>query len=430
MNDPRYQRSTDLLARAERVIPTGSQTFSKSRVQFPAGFAPLFLDRGRGGRVWDVDGHGYVDLVGGLLPVVLGYGDPDVDRAIRDQLERGITFSLATELEIDLAERLVDLIPCAEKVRFGKNGSDATAAAIRLARAWTGRDHVVAIGYHGWQDWYIGATTRDKGVPAAVRALTHKVGYDDLDAVRAVLDRHEVAAVILEPLTAAPAAPAYLAELAELVRRRGAVLVFDEIITGFRAALGGAQGLVGVTPDLACFGKAMANGMPISAVVGRADIMDEMTEIFFSGTFGGETLSLAAAIATIDKMRREPVIDTLTAMGTRMLDVAQAAIADHDLAGVIGFAPGLPSWRPVTFQDAPGAPAAAIHTRWQIEMLAQGVLTGGSHNVCYAHDDADLAGVAAAWRAACARIAEDLAAGALVAHLPVPAIEPVFRVRD
>jgi glutamate-1-semialdehyde 2,1-aminomutase len=180
----RYKKSNEMLRRTERVIPLGSQTFSKSRIQFPVPHAPLYLERGKDGRVWDVDGNEYVDLVCGLLAVTLGYGDEDVNTAITKQLEKGISFSLATELEAELAERLVKLVPSAQMVRFGKNGTDATSAAIRLARAFTKRDHVIACGYHGWQDWYIGATTRKLGVPEAVQGLTHKLPFNDIEAVK------------------------------------------------------------------------------------------------------------------------------------------------------------------------------------------------------------------------------------------------------
>ncbi len=176
----RYRLSNEMLEKSESVIPLGSQTFSKSYLQFPKGASPLYLERGEGGRVWDVDGNEYVDLICGLLPIVLGYKDKDVDDAIRSQLDRGITFSLATELEMVLANKLVEIIPCAEQVRFGKNGTDATSATIRLARAYTGRDHIVSCGYHGWQDWYIGATTRNKGVPKVVSELTHRVSYNEI----------------------------------------------------------------------------------------------------------------------------------------------------------------------------------------------------------------------------------------------------------
>ena len=242
-----FTRSQEFIDRAERAIPLGSQTFSKSRLQFPPGASPLFASHGDGGRVYDIDGNEYVDLVNALLPNVLGYRDLDVDTAIRRQLTRGISLSLPTTLETELAERLVKHVPCAEMVRFGKNGTDATSAAIRLARAATRRDRVIALGYHGWQDWYVGATTRNLGVPGAVSALTHMASYGDLAAVEKLLQAHpkEFAAVMLEPAGATEPAPGYLEGLKELVHRHGSLLVFDEIITGFRWALGGAQARYG-----------------------------------------------------------------------------------------------------------------------------------------------------------------------------------------
>ena len=227
------------------------------------------------------------------MPNILGYCDPDVDYAIRHQLTRGISMSLPTSLECELAERLVQHIPSAEMVRFGKNGTDATSAAIRLARAATRRDRVVAVGYHGWQDWYIGATARRLGVPAAVSELTDMVPFGDLEAMEATLKSHanEYAAIILEPTGAVEPPQSYLKDLKKLAHEHGALLIFDEIVTGFRWGLGGAQAKYNVTPDLSAFGKAMGNGMPISAVVGRSDVMRLMEDIFYSGTFGGEALS-------------------------------------------------------------------------------------------------------------------------------------------
>ena len=421
--------STALLARAEKVIPLGSQTFSKSRIQYPAE-SPMLLTHGLGGKVWDVDGNCYVDMVCGLLPVVLGYQDPDVDAAIRAQLVNGISFSLATTLETELAERLVELIPCAEMVRFGKNGTDATSACIRLARAFTGRDHIVACGYHGWQDWYIGATTRSKGVPQAVRDLTHMLAYNDLDAAQALFKAHpgEIAAIIMEPMNAVDPKPGYLEALKDLAHANGALLVFDEVITGFRYALGGAQSLFGVTPDLASFGKSMGNGMPISAVLGRADIMREMEEVFISGTFGGEALSLAASIAVIDKMKREPVIERLWQAGTLLADEVARLTTLHGLSeniSLVGRAP----WKIISVTDHPFARKEAIKTLFAREMLRNGVLFLASHNVCYAHDDSDLGRVVAAWDHALATVARELATGELERRLPCPAVEPVFKVR-
>ncbi len=426
----RYARSLSLLERAERTIPLASQPFSKSRVQFPPGGAPLFLDRGKGGRVWDVDGNEYVDLVAGLLPVVLGYGDEDVDRAISEQLGKGISMSLATELEVDLAERLVEIIPCAEMVRFGKNGTDATSAIVRLARAVTNRERIAVCGYHGWQDWYIGATSRHFGVPQAVRELTHLFPYGDVAALDDMMEKYpgEFALVIMEPANSIEPPAGYLESVRDVAHRHGALLAFDEIITGFRFAMGGAQALFGVTPDLASFGKAMGNGMPISAVCGRADLMQAMEHIFFSGTFGGETLSLAAAIATIDKMRRENAIDTLWSTGDRIAAGVEKKVSSHGLDDIIhlgGFAP----WRLVGFSDHATARKEAIKTLFITEMAANGVLLNGSHNICFAHDEEDVKDVLDAYDATLARIAEELKQGGLEDRLPCPAIEPVFAVR-
>ena len=425
-----FRSTRELLRRAEKTIPLGSQTFSKSRIQYPEGQAPLFLSYGQGGRVWDVDGNEYVDLVSGLLPLTLGYRDPDVDLAIRRQLDNGISFSLATELEAELAERLVDIVPCAEMVRFGKNGSDATSAAVRLARAFTGRDRLAVCGYHGWRDWYIGTTTRDKGVPGAVAELSHSFPYNDLEALDALLARHprEFAAVVMEPMNVTEPGPGYLAGVRDLVHGHGALLVFDEIITGFRFALGGAQELFGVAPDLACFGKGMANGMPVSAVLGRADVMGEMEEIFFSATFGGETLSLAAAIAVIDKMRREPVIETLWSTGHRLAEGARAAAAAHGLEGVVELS-GMPPWMFVVFKDRPKASKEALKTLFIREMIRGGVLVLHSHNVSYAHDMADVEHVLAAYGKTFAAIAEMLGRGNLDDELDVPVIRPVLSIR-
>src|SRR5262249_14633399 len=333
----RFERSQDLLLRAERVIPLGSQTFSKSRIQFPPGASPLFVTHGDGGRVYDVDGNEYVDFVNALLPNVLGYRDPDVDGAIRRQLTHGISFSLATMLETELAERLVKYIPCAEMVRFGKNGTDATSAAVRLARAATRRDRLMLLGYHGWQDWNIGATDRNLGVPDSVSQLSHMVVYGDLGAIDTMFARYpdEFAAIVLEPMNTACPPVGYLQGLIDLAHRHGALVIFDEIITGFRWSMAGAQAYYCVTPHLACFGKAIGKGMQISAVVGRVCIMRLMEDIFYSSTMGGEALSLAAAIATIDKMARENVTDRLWHIGGSLMKAVQERIAAAGLSGTI-----------------------------------------------------------------------------------------------
>ena len=425
----RYPHSEAMLARAEQVIPLGAQTFSKSRTQFPLGVSPYFATRAQGSRVWDVDGHEYIDFINALCSVTLGHCDPDVTQAVQAQLHRGTIFSLSSELEVQVAEKIVEMVPCAEKVRFGKNGSDATAGAIRVARAFTKRERVAVCGYHGWQDWYIGSTARHLGVPEAVRALTHTWAYNDAGSLEALFKAHpgEFAAVILEPMNVVEPRPGFLQEVQALCRREGALLVFDETITGFRYAAGGAQELFGVTPDLATFGKGLANGYPVSAVAGRADVMKMMEEVFFSFTFGGETLSLAAALATLQKLQREPVIPTMRARGERLLRDAQAAIARHGLGDVLALS-GHPTWSFLQFRDGRGHTLWEIKTLFMQEVFRRGVLAYGTHNMSYAHSDADLDRLAAVYDEVFGVLAGGLATG-IRPLLECEVLQPLFKVR-
>jgi glutamate-1-semialdehyde 2,1-aminomutase len=426
----RYAKSEAQLARALGTIPLGAQTFSKSITQFPHGISPYFAQRAVGAHLWDVDGNRYVDLSNALCAVTLGYCDPDVDRGVAEQMARGTIFTLSTTLESDVAERICDLVPCAEKVRFGKNGSDATAGAIRIARAHTGRDHVLVCGYHGWQDWYIGATARNRGVPKAVRSLTHTFAYNDLGSLDRLLDEYsgQVAAIILEPMAAIEPSSGFLVGVQERARKAGAVLVFDEVITGFRFAKGGAQEFFGVTPDLATLGKGLANGYPLSAVCGRADLMAEMEEIFFSFTMGGEALSLAAAKAALDKVKEFPVIETMAERG-RSLKQGLADRIDHHRAASFLTVSGHPAWSFLTISDAGGYTSWEIKTLFLQEMLARGVLTMGSHNMSYAHSEADIEYVLNAYDEVLPILTEAIEKQALRQWLKCPPLEPLFRVR-
>src|SRR5437016_1080385 len=271
--DRSLAKSREYFARASKVIPSCTQTFSKGHTQFVQGVAPIFLERGRGSHVWDVDGNEYIDYVMALCPIVLGYDDPDVVAAVQRQLADGVTFSLAHPLEVEVAEALAKIVPCAEMVRFGKNGSDATSGSVRAARAYTGRDVIACCGYHGWQDWYIGTTTRRRGVPEAVCELTRTFTYNDLGSLERIFAEHRgrVAAVILEPVGVVEPEREFLQRVASVTHANGAVLIFDEIVTGFRLALGGAQERFGVTPDLAFLGQAMAIGYPPRTVLTFTD---------------------------------------------------------------------------------------------------------------------------------------------------------------
>jgi glutamate-1-semialdehyde 2,1-aminomutase len=426
----RYQKSEKMLERAERVTPLGSQTFSKSKTQYPYGVSPFFVVRGEGARVWDVDGNVYIDFINSLAAVTLGYNDPDVTAAVSAQLQDGVIFSLPHPLETEVAERIVEVVPCAEMVRFGKNGSDATAGAVRLARAYTSRDLVAVCGYHGWQDWYIGSTARHRGVPDAVRSLTRIFPYNDLDALSKLLSKspNEYAAVILEPMNATQPAPGYLEGVKDLANRHGALLIFDETITGFRYANGGAQELFGVTPDLATFGKGMANGYPVSAIAGREDVMRLMEEVFFSFTFGGETLSLAAAKATIHKLIEKPVLATIAERGSRLMKGLQQRIVRH---GVESFASvsGHPSWSFLVLKDADPYSVWQLKTLLLQELFARGILSLGTHNMSYAHSDADVAALLTAYDEILPLMRDAVATRTLEKTLRCKPLEPLFKVR-
>lgn len=426
----RYAHSEQLLERALRTIPLGSQTFSKSKTQYPTGVSPFFIQRGRGSHVWDVDNNEYIDFINSLAAITLGYCDPDVDAAVRRQLDDGVIFSLPHPLEMEVAEQLVKLVPCAEMVRFGKNGSDATSGAIRIARAFTNRDHVAVCGYHGWQDWYIGTTARNRGVPQATRDLSHPWAYNDIESLAKLFREYpdQIAAVILEPMNVVEPLPGFLESVKELVHKHGALLIFDETVTGFRYAVGGAQQHFGVTPDLATFGKGLANGYPVSAVAGRADVMKLMEEVFFSFTFGGEALSLAAALATMKKLEREPVTEWLYEQGKKILTKLDSLISEADAADFLSVA-GNPSWSFLLIKDTDKYSQWQIKTLLLQEMFARGILTIGTHNMSYSHSDGDLVRLFSAYGEVIPMLVDAVRNNKLESLLKCEPLQPLFKVR-
>lgn len=385
-DENRYLKSGEQLIRAQRTIPLGSQTFSKSRTQYPVGISPLYVTKAKGSNVWDIDGNKYIDLVSSLAAITLGYGDSKVDRAVKKQLGQGVSLSLPAKLESEVSELIVEMVPSAEMVRFGKNGSDATSAAVRLARAYTGRDHIIICGYHGWQDWSIGATTRNKGVPKVVSSLTHKFEYNDLETLQQIFDSlpNKVAAVILEPMNSTYPNPGFLEGVLTLTHQAGALLVFDETITGFRFAKGGAQEYFGVTPDLSTFGKGLANGFPLSAVAGRREVMMEMEEIFFSGTFGGELLSLAAAKIVLQRHLREDICAQLSSLGSFLSDQTEEVISKNGVDRVVSLS-GHPSWRFLNWEATEKYSVDEIKTFFMQEIFKRGLLVLSTHNTTLAH---------------------------------------------
>lgn len=425
-----YTNSAEWLHRAEKTIPLGSQTFSKSRIAFPQNAAPLFIERGLGSKVWDADNNEYIDFVNGLLSVSLGYCDADVNQAVIDQLSSGITFSLPHRLEMEVAEELTKLIPCAEMVRFGKNGSDATSAAIRLARAYTKKEHVAVCGYHGWQDWYIGSTTRNLGVPECVRALTHTFTYNDLSSLERLFTEYptQLAAVIMEPMNVAFPEAGFLEGVQALCKKHGSVLIFDETITGFRFDLHGAQGLFNITPDLATFGKGMANGFPISAIVGKREIMSLMEDIFFSGTFAGETMSLVATKTTLKKMQQKRVLTHIHTLGEKLICKLNKLIENHDVKDWLSTA-GHPSWSFIIIKDTQKYSSLELKSLFIQEMCTRGILIDGSHNLSYAHTHDDIEKLLNAYDEVLFILKNTIETQNLYDVFKGHLLEPVFKVR-
>jgi glutamate-1-semialdehyde 2,1-aminomutase len=421
---PPIHESDQLYARAQGLIPAHTQTLAKGPTQFVRGFAPKYLQRGHGAHVWDVDGNEYIDYVMGVGPISLGYAYAAVDEAVCVQLEDGITFSLMHPLEVEVAELLREVVPGAESVRFGKTGAEVTSAAVRVARAFTGRSKVLCCGYHGWHDWYIGVTDRAAGVPEAVRDLTFTVDYNDLPSVEAALDG-DTACVILEPATFEEPRDGFLHELARLCRANGTLLIFDEMWTGFRLALGGAQERFGVIADMACFSKALANGMPLSALTGRRDVLSLLAEdVFFFSTFGGEALSLAAARATIAEMRRRDVFGHLARIGRALKDGYNAVARElkMDYTSCIGF----DARTLVTFGGS-AVPPLLMKSFVQQELIRRGILWNGFHNVCFSHTDADVDHTVAAYFEVLALLRDAVEKGDLAARLEGEPVAPVFR---
>ncbi len=380
------ENSKSLLQKAKKLIPACTQTFSKGPSQFVQGVAPNFVSRAEGCKIWDVDGNEFIDYTMALGPMILGYNYPKVNEAIANQLKEGTTFTLPHKIEVELAELLVDIIPCAEMVRYGKNGSDVTSAAVRVARAYTEREKIACCGYHGWQDWYIGTTTRNRGVPKCVRDLTLTFEYNNIDSLVEVFDKNkdEIACVIMEPVSTIEPQDNFLEEVKKVTHENDAILVFDEVVTGFRIALGGAQEYYRVIPDLACFGKGMANGMPISAIVGNSDIMKEFEEVFFSFTFGGETLSIAAAIATIEEIIEKKVIEHIWNVGKYLIESTQKLIKENGLEEYVEIR-GLPPRTVMIFRDKDGKESMEMKSLFQQECIKRGVLFTDAHNISFSH---------------------------------------------
>ena len=379
-----FKKSDKLYYKASKIIPLATQTFSKSAMQWPLGASPMFFERARGCNIYDVDGNKYIDYLLALLPIILGYRDSDVDRAVKKQINKGVIFSMSHPIEIELAEKLKNLIPYAQMVRFGKNGSDVLSAAIRLARAFTKKDIVLVAGYHGWHDWFIGSTSRNAGVPKEVSKLTKAFKFNDIESLKYNIKKYnnKIAAVVLEPDGLIAPTKDFLKELKHLCRRSGILIIFDEIVCGFRTSLGGASEKFKINPDLGCFGKSLGNGYPISAIVGKKNIMQLMNKVFVSGTYAGETISMAAALATLNKLEKMNVPKKLSSLGKKLKQTSNKIIKDLKLSDTFEFS-GNDWWPRLIFKNSDQA--FLLHLVRQ-EFIESGIFMGSSFNLCLAHD--------------------------------------------
>ena len=405
-------RSESWVRRFGDVIPRGSSTMSKAPKYLPD--EPGVIVRGRGCRVWDADGREFIDFRNALGPITLGYGFPAVDEAIRAQLDEGIVFGQPHPLECEVAEMLCQCIPCAEQVRFLKTGGEAVAACIRLARHHTGRDHVIQIGYNGWLSGLAGGgqvlpgrpAAAPAGVPAPLSALHHGCRWNDIERMQAIFDEHDgqVAAVVIAADYARMAAgETFYPAARELTRRKGSVLIFDEIVTGFRVALGGVQEHFGVTPDMAVFAKGIANGMPLSAFVGRRELMQGLQQVVVSSTYGGEMLSLAAARAAIRTYHEQDVIGHLRRQGRAMVEGASALFERHGLPIQLA---GLAACPIFVFDPQGDVDAAAgLPEKFFRASYRHGLSFYTLPYVTFSHGDADIAEALERLDDACAQVA-------------------------
>lgn len=432
-----FGRSSEAQRRLHELVPGGAHTYARGEDQYPEGMAPVLV-RGHGARVVDLDGNGYVEYGMGLRSVTLGHAHRPVVDAVRSALERGVSFTRPGVLELQAAESFLADVPGAEMVKFAKNGSDATTAAVKLARAATGRDLVAVCRsqpFFSTDDWFIATTPMRAGTLDGDRARTVGFDYNDLGSLEALLAQHpgRIACVILEAATAlAEPRPGFLEGVRALADHDGFVLVFDEMITGMRWSAHGAQHVYGVTPDLSTWGKALGNGMPISALAGRRDLMElgglatDRSRVFLlSTTHGPESTGLAAYLAVAEEYRSWDVVGRMEQQGARLASEVTAAVSEAGLERHVQVV-GRPSCLVFVTRDAAEVPSQAYRTLFLQELLRHGVL-GQSFVISAAHTDADLEITVEAVRRALVPYRRAVDAGSVVGLLRGRPVAPAVR---
>lgn len=395
----KFQRSKELQKKSHALIPGGAHTYAKGDDQYPE-LAPGFIERGKGCHVWDLDGNEFIEYGMGLRSVTLGHAYDPVDQAAYQKMRQGINFTRPSSIEVECADKLLSFIDGADMVKFAKNGSDVTTAAVKLARAYTGRDMIAICADHPFfsvDDWFIGTTDMNAGIPETISNLTVKFHYNNIYEVKSLFDQYpnRIACLIMEAERLDPPENNFLQNVKQVCHDNGALLIFDEIITGFRWHLGGAQKYFGVIPDLSTFGKAMGNGFSIAALAGKREIMelgglntDRERVFLLSTTFGAETHALAASIATMKIYEEEPVIQHLYRQGERLAEGINQAVQEHQLEGYFGTI-GKPCNLLYFTRDENQQPSQPFRTLFLQETIKRGLIMP-SLVVSYSHTDEDI----------------------------------------
>ncbi len=383
------QKSFELLNRAKKVVPAQTHTFSKGFYSFVEGQYPVFAESAKGSKFYDVDGNEFIDYMAALGPIILGYSNDSVNDAIKVQLEKGSIFSLPHPLEVESAELMCEIIPDCDMAKFTKTGSDAVTAAVRASRAITGKNNIAYWGGGGvWHDWFTVTTSRNKGIPKSLRDMVKFFEYNDIESLKQILDDDkEIGTVCMEPMMFDYPNNDFLNQVKKVTHDHDALLIFDEVQTGFRWALGGAQEKFNVTSDLSAWGKGMANGMPLGSISGKSEFMNIFEDIFYSTTFAGETLSLAAFNATVTELKENHVLPSIHQKGVKFQEEFKKLTTDIGISIPID---GHPATISLQFLDETGNESLLLRSLFCQENIQNGIFLWQGpifHN--YSHSDDD-----------------------------------------
>jgi len=433
------RRSLEIYERARALIPGTTQLISRRPTRAALGVSPIYAERAKGCRIWDVDGNEYIDWTSAVGPVILGYADDVVDDAVRAQIARGAIYSIVQESAVELAEELVRIVPSAEMVRYCKGGGEACTIAVRIARGVTGRDRVLFCGYHGWHDWYQAANLGAErlaehlfngiepiGVPRSLEGTAMPFTYGDLQELEGLLQQHagEVACIIMEPMRSGEPPEGYLAGVRDLATRYGVVLIFDEVSSGWRVARGSAQEYVGVTPDMTVFAKAISNGYPMGAVVGKREFMEPASRMFISSAYWDDNIGIAASLACLRELERRDAVAHFNRIGALFKEQVNAAAA---AAGLAAQCVGVAAHPSIRIEVDDPAEAAKVNALFIQENARRGVILATGFMFNCSHGESEVERTAAVVEESFGKIAEGLDRGTIDDLLEVPPQEESFR---